>query len=202
MPNPNTCRCCGAAVIGERIKIRRCIMCDRCDHRHGDELQAIVIDLVRRGEMEPGLALVRMLIDDAHHAGMLIVIQDEQDPRMANLWIEHPVPRWRVYAGRKTLAEQPIDVQLIVDLALLRWSGMRLTPEVVAGMRAEISVALRFMGLDVQSVTIAPAADTVRPGQVSVNIEAREAPDPEQVVAPVPEVVIPDDIMQRTRGQA
>lgn len=202
MPDPNTCRCCGALVIGERLKIRRCIVCDRCDRMHGDELNALVVDLVSRGAMDPGHALARMLLDDAHHAGMLIVIQDEHIPQMASLWIEHPVPRWRVYVGRRKLLEQPIDAQIVVDLAMRPYMELAPTPEVIGGMRAEITAALRFVGLIVRNVAITPMADKFGPGHVNVHIEAEQAPEPEQVVTPAPEVAIPDDIMQRARGQA
>lgn len=197
-----TCRCCGAAVVGERAKVRRCIVCDRCDRRHGYELQAIAVDLVSRGEMDPGHALARMLLDDAHHAGMLIVIQDERDPRMASLWIEHPVPRWRVYIGRQKLAEQPLDVQTVVDLAMIPYAGLAPSPTVIADMRTQIAVALRFLGMTVRSVAITPVADRIGPGHVNINIEAEQAPEPDQVITPAPEIAIPDDIMQRTRGQA
>lgn len=207
MSDATRCRCYGCPVTDGRAKIRRCIVCDRCNHRHGDELQAIVVDLVRRGEMDPGHGLALMLLDDAHSAGMLIVIADAADPRTASLWIERPVPRWRVLVGRRSLAEQPCDVREVVDLAILPCWGLRATPEVLARMRADIVEALTFLGGLVESLEITPTADVLGPDHLMIKIGARmpdaqldDAPTIGAEVAAEPE--IPDDIMLRPRGRA
>lgn len=186
----------------ERVAIRRCIVCDHCTHRHGHELQGIVVDGVCRGEMDPGTALALMLLDDAHHAGMLIVVPDPESPGKANLWIERPVPRWRVYAGRQTLAGQPVEVQAIVDLAIAPYWGHRPTDAVLGRITADITGALTFLGLVVDGISITPTMDSIGPGHLAVHITAHDAPTPEAMIATAPDVEIPDDIMQRARGQA
>lgn len=201
MSATSTCRCCGCPVHDQRAAIRRCIVCDLCDRRHGDELQAIILDLLSRGEIDPGLALARMMLDDAHHAGMLHAIVDT-DGRTAQLRIPVPVPRWRVYAGRQKLADRPIEAQVIVDLAVAPYWGLRPTDHVLAKISADITAAMTFLGLVVDGVSITPTSDHLGPGMLAIHISAHDRPDPEQVITPAPEVEIPDDIMQRARGQA
>lgn len=203
MSIPNTCRCCGAAVVGERAKIRRCIVCDRCDRRHGDELQAIVTDLVTRGEMPWDHALARMLLDDAHYAGMLIVIQNEQNPGMANLWIERPVPRWRVYVGRARAAGQSFELQTVIDLVIWRHMDRRNTAEARAEITAEVREALTFLGAELSTLEVSASGDVLDPGHLMLRIEGRVPPPPEPgAVVFEQEAEMPADIMQRTRGQA
>lgn len=204
-PEPEaSCRCCGVRIgPGPRVAIRRCIVCDMCDRRHGDELQIHVMSLLRAGQLEPGHALARMMFDDAHLAGMLEVRRPDPDRPEVHPWVIAAVPRWRVVVGRALARDELPDIGLMVRVALARYLGQRNTAAVRAEISRELTEAMVMVDPNVLSVEVSTEAEMLDPEGIRIELTARTARPGMMTVGPGAEDVdIPDDIMLRPRGQA
>jgi len=207
------CRCCGVLLApGPRAEIRRCILCDLCDRRHGDELQLHVMGLVRAGRITWGHALARMLIDDAHHAGMLGMVV-ENGALTATLTVPEPVPRWRVVIGRAISRGELPELNLVLKVTLARYIGKRATLAVREEMRRELCEALSTLDDSITDITVSCHLDTIDAEHLMIEITGKRATlgavafdasaggaDAAKLGAPAPE--LPADIMSRPRGQA
>lgn len=183
-------------------------MCDVCDRRHGDELQLQVMALVRAGQITPGRALARMLLDDAHLAGMLEVRTFVDSAVTGGIevlpWIPVAVPRWRVIVGRALALGELPEIALLVQVTLARFMGLYSTPGVLAELKRDLSDAMSTVDPNVLDVEVTTEMGRIDPGHLKIIVTTRTAAGPGMVaVAPGAEdVEIPADILRRPRGQA
>ncbi len=201
---PTRCTCCGIAMdgAGPRAQIKRCMICDICDGLHGDALQIQIMKTMRAGLLPAGYALARMLIDDAHLAGRLIAIPDPSGVGSA-LWIERPVPKYAVVAGRAAARGELPDVTLLTHVTLARFIGLRATSEVKADLQRDLIEMMRYVDSSVLDVNVTTDMDVVDPEHLSITVLA-SCPTLGSTVAEAPDAgaAIPDDIMRRPRGLA
>jgi hypothetical protein len=183
------CRCCGVIQVGLRAELRRCVLCDSCDRRHGLEREALVMALFAVGRLNMWEAIGQLAIDDAHHAGMLM-FRGTRDS--ADLWVPRPVPRWAVVIGRALARQEQPAAGDVVAAMMQRYvpGPASALPE----LRAELTAALQAFDPDVLGVEVTCERDVLDPGHMLINILHRTAAGPE--------VEIPTDIGRRPRGQA
>jgi hypothetical protein len=181
--------------VGLRAELRRCVLCDSCDRRHGLEREALVMALFGVGRLTMWEAIGQLVIDDAHHTGML-TLRGTRDA--ADLWIPRPVPRWAVVIGRAIARQEQPAAGDVVAAVMQRYvpGPASALPE----LRAELTAALQAFDPDVLGVEVTCEQDMLDPGHMLINILHRTAAGP--VVTLVPEVEIPTDIGRRPRGQA
>lgn len=181
------CRCCGTVTVNAEVARRLCTLCQRCDRRHGDELQHHVARLVRSGQIDAYHGLARMMIDDANLCARLAFVGD---PMAATLWIPEAPRRWEVVVGRALALKQAPDLSLILQVTLARFVPGLATPERMQELANELTSALAFIDPNVLSVDVASRRDM------------RTAAAPGMVTVCAPDVEIPEDVMTRPRGQA
>lgn len=147
------------------------------------------------GQLTMWEALGQLIIDDAHHAGMLAL----RGPRQAaDLWIPRPVPRWAVVIGRAHARDELPAAGDVVAAVMQRYvpGPASAIPE----LRAELTDALQAFDPDVLGVEVTCERDVLDPGHMLINILHRTAAGPAVTLSP--EVEIPTDIGRRPRGQA
>lgn len=203
MPGEARCRCCGVDVgDGPRRALHRCILCDWCDGRHGDELQLYVAARARAraGTTTAWAAIGRMLVDDAAMAGMLnFKVLDGDTVRP---WIPAPVPRWRVLIGRALARDEVPDLSMLVQVALAPYIPGTATRETLAALSRDLSAAFALFDPNVIDVEVDSARDVLDPHHLIISVKARTATAPGMVTVAAPDVEIPADIMTRPRGSA
>lgn len=194
------CRCCGVPVEGMRAQVRVCPICDVCDGKHGDELQALVGHGVVTGQIEPGKALCRMLVDDAHLTGRIIYVEREGSP-LADITIPDPPPRWLVVCGRAAARGQLPDLQTVVNVVLAQ--HLPCGRDQLPALQRELREALTFVDPSIMDVAIDCRIDAECVEHVVINVSGR-AVSPDLVVdmAKGADVEISHDILSRARGQA
>lgn len=196
------CRCCGIQLQGEREKLRRCILCDMCDRRHGDELQAHVTALVRAGQIGFWHAVTRMLVDDAHLAGMLAItaVEDDHGVVSAYPYVIDFVPRWRVVLGRALALNEIPDVGQVLGAVLGRYLPARNSQALREAISRDLTDAMRMVDPTIITCEVTCDQDALDPEHLRINVTGR-APTLGQIVM-APEVEIPDSVMRGPRGQA
>lgn len=196
------CRCCGIQLQGEREKLRRCILCDMCDRRHGDELQAHVTALVRAGQIGFWHAVTRMLVDDAHLAGMLSILAVEDDRGIASAYplVMGFVPRWRVVIGRALASKEIPDVGRVLGAVLGRYLPARNSQALREAISRDLTDAMCMVDPSIVTCVVACDQDALDPEHLMISVTGR-APALGQT-AMSPEVEIPESVMRGPRGQA
>lgn len=196
------CRCCGIKLEGERAKVRRCILCDLCDRRHGDELQAHVTMLVRDHRLGFWHAVTRMLVDDAHLAGLLAIVAVEDDHGVATAWpfVCEFVPRWRVVIGRALALGELPDVGRVLDAVLGRYLPARNSQALRDAISRDMTDAMCMVDPTIVTCEVSCDQDAFDPEHLRILVTSRESTLGQTVMAP--EVEIPDSVMRRPRGQA
>lgn len=195
------CRCCGVPVYETRATLRRCMVCDLCDRRHGDELQQHVVALVRAGQITPYHAVARMLLDDALISGALQLIDNGDGTAYA--WIPHPpVERWMVVAARAYARNGQPDVQAVVDAVLGRYLPGPATRANLDAIARDLRRALHHIDQNVVNVEVDCKRDALDPQHLLITVECRTADAPGTVTVTAPDAAIPADILSRPRGQA
>lgn len=191
------CRCCGVILPDgtPRATIRRCVVCDLCDRRHGDEREAVVTQLVADGRIDAWLGIATMAVDDAHLAGCLEFVGD---PRAADMWIAKPVARWAVVIARAlAMGEAPSASEVIGAVVGRYLPG---TSAQIPEIKAELADALRVLDPGVVDVEVRTSRDALDPAHLSIDVLMQPAVAGTTTFAGASE--IPDDIATRTRGQA
>lgn len=196
------CRCCGIKLQGAREKIRRCILCDMCDRRHGDELQAHVTALVRTGQIGFWHAVTRMLVDDSHLAGLLAMYAVEDDVGVVKVWpvVIDFVPRWRVVIGRALALNEIPDVGQVMGAVLARYLPARNSQSMRDAISRDLTDAMCMVDPTIITCEVTCDQDALDPAHLMINVTGR-APTLGQTVM-APEVEIPDSVMRGPRGQA
>lgn len=196
------CRCCGIQLQGEREKIRRCILCDMCDRRHGDELQAHVTALVRAGQIGFWHAVTRMLVDDAHLAGLLAITAVEDDNGVVSAWpyVIDFVPRWRVVLGRALALNEIPDVGQVLGAVLARYLPARNSQALRDVISRDLTDAMCMVDRSIAACEVLCDQDVLEPEHMRINVIATAAFLGQTVMSP--EVEIPDSVMRGPRGQA
>jgi hypothetical protein len=199
---PGRCKCCGFPVQGARAAIELCVVCDHCDRRHGDALQLHVMQLLRARQISVGHALARMLIDDAHLAGELMLIQRDPAVPIAVPWIAQPVKRWRVVTGRAFARDEPVEMELLVGVILGRYIPGKATRENLDELRRDLIEAFTTLDDNVVDIEVDCTRDVIDPAHLIINIHTKTAAAPGMTAIVDDQVELPDDIMARPRGQA
>lgn len=193
------CRCCGVPVDGMRAQVRVCAICDRCDGKHGDELQALLLHGVQTGQVKPGMALCRALVDDAHLTGRIVFVGDINN---ATITIPDPPPRWFVVCGRAAAKNTLPDMHSVIGAVINRHIPGRCSRATLDAIAAELKEALHFVDDSVMDVTVASKIDALDPQHLIIQVNAK-APVMGMVIDKnAGEVEIPADILSRARGQA
>lgn len=205
-PDLVRCDCCGVPVDGPRIALRRCILCDGCDHLHGDKLQLRVVDLVSQGKLDPYHAITRMMVDDAHMTGRLQMVSPVAlaDGRvMVDVTVIGPVPRWLVAIARAAARNELPQINVVLVGVLARFFGLRATRAVLDEIRIDMIDALRFIEPSIIDIEVTSRSDAIDPEKLVIDIKA-STPMLGTVVQMkgAPDVEIPADIHTRPRGQA
>ncbi len=196
------CGCCGIPLDGQRAFLRRCMVCDRCDHKHGDELQIAIEHLLANGKIESGQAMVRMLIDDAHLSGRIVWIVDP-DTSTAMITIPDPPQRWEVVCARAMVRGSMPDLQSVIEAVLTSYIGKQSAPSVLRNLEGDLSRAMAFVDPDVLSVSVEAHRDAIDPGHLFITVSTRTACMPGVVSrSDDADALIPDDIALRPRAQA
>lgn len=193
------CRCCGVPVDGMRAQVRVCAICDRCDGRHGDELQHMLLHGVQSGQVNPGVALCRALVDDAHLTGRIVYVGDKNN---ATITIPDPPPRWYVVCGRAAAKGTLPDMHSIVAAVLARFIGAYATTATKMAIAAELGEALRFIDDSVIDVKVDSKLDVLDPNHLIINITAKTPMMGAVIDKNAGEVEIPADILSRKRAEA
>lgn len=203
-----SCKCCGIPIdpADPRAEWRRCAVCDRCDRRHGDELQIHIWALLNAGQISRGHAFARMLIDDALLTGNL-ELRPEHDEhgnelQTATLWITRPPRRWEVVVGRACARNEVPEVGLVVEVTLARYIPGPASPENMQGLADELTTAFCFMDDNVLSVDVSTERVILDPQHLIIRINTKTAAAPGMITTFGADAELPDDIMQRPRGQA
>lgn len=197
------CRCCGIKLEGERAKIRRCILCDLCDRRHGDELQAHVTALLSaRPPIDLWHAVARMLTDDAHLAGLLAMVAVEDDAGVVTAWpyVIDFVPRWRVVIGRALARDEMPDVSEVLGAVLARYLPGRNSQALRDAISRDLTDAMCMVDPSIVTCEVTCDQDALDPEHLLIHVTGREPTLGQAVMAP--EVGIPDSVMRGPRGQA
>lgn len=220
MPAEVRCGCCGVALYDGverssfRAQLGRCLLCDICDGRHGDELQYVVERGVAAGAIPPGQALARMALDDAHMAGMLRLVPNYTQPGNAtivDLEIPQPVARWRVVLGRAVARGTLPDFSDLIRAVIAKYKGVAITAKVLERLRAEMLEMMSFVdphvvGLELRHpVAIFDMARldmTVQTDHPAAPHVALTTPASTEVYELRGAVELPADILTRPRGQA
>lgn len=198
--DPVPCRCCGVGLTEEpRRTWRRCVLCDQCDRRHGDELQAHVEVLVRNGQITPWHGIARLAIDDAHICARLEL---RGDRAAATLWCSDPPEPWYRVICRATARGELPDGGRVLRAVLERHLPAAPTPGRIEAIERDLLAALTFMDPNVLSVEIQRGIDPLDPAHLTFNIRTRTPAFPGMVDVVAPDVEIPPDVMTRPRGQA
>lgn len=163
--------------------------------------------LLRADQLTWSHALARMMLDDAHLAGMLeLHAVPREDPNVADVepWVSVPVPRWRVVIGRALALDQVPDVGEVVRAALSPFWGLRSSTAIMNEIRRSMTAALVMMDPNIVDVEVATSMNAVDPEEIKIVVLTKTAAAPGMVsIAPGAEdVQIPADIMTRPRGQA
>lgn len=195
-----TCRCCGVPVEGPRAERRLCPVCDMCDRRHGDDLQAHVVALLRNGQITFGRALSRMLVDDALLTGALLLIPIDRTAA-CELRILAPVPRGCVVIGRAIALGRLPDVSAVIAAALARYVGLRATGAVLGDIRRDLIEVITLIDDSVIDVAVTSRTDMLDPGHLIIEITGK-SPALGAVIHEDADATVPPDIMSRPRGQA
>lgn len=197
-----SCRCCGIRLQGEREKIRRCILCDMCDRRHGDELQSHVTALVHAGQIGFWHAVTRMLVDDAHLAGLLAIIAVEDDTGVVSAWpyVLGFVPRWRVVIGRALALNELPDVGQVLGAVLARYLPARNSQAMRDAISRDMTDAMCWIDPSIVSCEVTCDQDALDPAHLMIRVTGRDSTLGQTVMAP--EVEIPESVMRGPRGQA
>lgn len=195
------CTCCGIGVSGQRAVIRRCIVCDQCDRLHGDELVATCGRMVRAGQLTPGHVLARVMMDDAHLAGM-IEYRDDPDGMTVTAWVPVPVPRWRVVIGRAWARGEAPDISRIVGSVLDRYLPGPASRANLDGIAQDITDALGAIDPNVLNCKVGCKVDQLDPQHLIIEVQTKTAAAPGMVDVLAPDVELPADIMSRPRGSA
>lgn len=199
------CQCCGLPVPCDRREVRRCVVCDLCDHLHGDALQIRVGRQVMAGQISLCDGLARMLVDDAMMAGGLQLVPEVNlEARTWTLrpWILRPIDRWRVVVGRAFAVDRAVDVSLMLSVILARHIPGQVSRGTLDAIARELREALTTIDPNVVGVEVDCKCDTLNPENLLIDISTRTAAAPGMISLVDPDVELPADIMSRPRGQA
>lgn len=193
------CRCCGIPVEGARAKVRVCAVCDSCDSRHGDKLEAHVRHLVASGAVSMWWAIVRMALDDAQLSGRL-EFRGARDA--AEIWIPVAPRRWEVVLGRAAAIRRIPEIAEIVGACLAPFIPGKVSRATMKEIGAELTAALTWVDPNVVSVDVDCKRDAIEPEHLIIHVNTRTNVAPGSITLCEPNVEIPDDILARPRGQA
>lgn len=151
--------------------------------------------LFQNGRLTMWEAIGLLVVDDAHHSGMLTL---RGSWNSADLWVPRPVPRWAVVIGRAIARQEEPAAGDVIAAVMARYvpGPANALPE----LRAELTAALQAFDPDVLGVEVSCEQDVLNPGHMLINILHRTAVGPAVTLSP--EVEIPADIGRRPRGQA
>lgn len=195
------CRCCGIQVYGTRAQVRVCPICDKCDGLHGDKLQETVTKLVGSGQMDPGLALCRSLIDDAQLAGAIVFV--DAGPGVGHIIdIPRPPARWETVIARATCRGDLPEMFAVVDAILKRYIPGKCTRATLDAIQGDLLQALACLDPSVLTVTVNSERDMLDPEHLIIQVQTTTPAMGAVIGKGAEDVVIPDDIMLRARGQA
>ncbi|HSR79075.1 MAG TPA: hypothetical protein VLN57_21055 [Xanthobacteraceae bacterium] len=196
------CHCCGIRLEGERAAIRRCILCDMCDRRHGDELQVHVTALVRNGVIDLWHGVTRMLVDDAHVAGLLAIVAVEDAGGLVSGWptVLEFVPRWRVMIGRARARDELPDVTLVLNAVLARYLPAQNSHALRTAISIDMTDAMCLIDPSIVSVDVTCEQDALDAEYLMINVIANVPTLGQTAMAP--DIQIPDSVMRGPRGQA
>lgn len=193
------CRCCGVPVHGEiREKLRVCPLCDQCDGKHGDALQAHCVALVEQGRTTWGTAIARLAIDNAHLWGTL---EWHGDPRCAELHVAHCPSPWQTLVGRCAARGVMPGYDALLNACLAPFVPGPNTHENKQAIADELTTALCWLDQNVASVDVGFEADTFDAAHILIRVNLKQAV-PGAIMLETPGADIPRDIMARPRGQA
>jgi hypothetical protein len=196
------CRCCGIRLEGPRAQLRRCILCDLCDRRHGIELQAHVIELVASGQLGLWHAITRMLVDDAHLAGLLAMVAVKDEQGVVSVWprvLESP-PRWRVVIGRALARNEIPAVSEVLDAVFARHLPGRNSQALRDAISRDLTDAMCMIDPSIVNVEVRCDQDAFDPEHFKIYITGLEPTLGQTVMTP--EVEIPEGVARGPRGQA
>lgn len=194
------CKCCGIPIDGPRVAIELCVVCDRCDRRHGAALEQACIAAVRAGLLSPWHALCRMMIDDALLTGGLALVVDGRG--MARPLVPDCPDRWMVVICRAWARQEQPQLDDIVGAVLGRYIPGPATRANFDAIARDLQRALSTIDENVLSVEVDSKIDTLDPEHLIINIQARTPATPGMVTITAPDVELPADIMTRPRGLA
>lgn len=193
-----TCGCCGVPLFGPRRALRRCEICDRCDKLHGDALQERIAQQLAAGTLDPGLAMVRSLVDDAQLCGRLVFVGD---PSAADIMIPNPPRRWEVAICRAICRGEQPDMQSAIGAALAPFFARRWCAELRAAVERELLEVLHMFDDSIVHVDVEIEGDKLDPECVNIKVTAM-TPSLGTTFDADGAGAIPADILSRPRGEA